>query len=308
MMPVAPRRKLDPNARVGEWTAPDGWRHRRFDWPAADDRRRLLFQTGRADMFEKYLDAFEHFHAQGWSITAFDWRGQGGSGRLAEDDTGHIDDFATLVDDLAAFWRDWHRPGARHTVLGHSMGGFLTLRALAEGRFAPDAAVLVAPMLGLRAPMGAVLGHRLATWMAGRGDPRRPAWRRGESARAARQRQQRLTHDIACFAEQQAWRRDNPQLCLGSPSWSWVAQAFAATAALRADPRLSAITTPVQFVLADADRLVDAGMAAAVATRLPHAEVVRFGPESAHEILREIAPVRARAYAAIDGFLDRVAP
>ena len=42
--------------------------------------------------------------------------------------------------------------------------------------------------------------------------------------------------------------------------------------------------------------------------RIPHAEVARFGKEARHEILREADPVRTRALAAIDAFLDRVAP
>ena len=35
--------------------------------------------------------------------------------------------------------------------------------------------------------------------------------------------------------------------------------------------------------------------------------VERFGPEAAHELLREVDPVRLRALAAIDAFLDGVA-
>ena len=45
-----------------------------------------------------------------------------------------------------------------------------------------------------------------------------------------------------------------------------------------------------------------------MAATLPNVEVVRFGTESAHEILREADPVRLRALAAIDGFLDAEAP
>lgn len=286
------------------WHAPDGWPHRRYD-RAGRGRGRLLFQTGRADMVEKYRGTLDHFHARGWDVTAFDWRGQGGSGRLAEGDTGHVEDFADLVADLAAFWHNWRQGDGPHVLIAHSMGGFVALRALAEGVIDPAAAVLVAPMLGLRSPVGARLGALLAKWQASRGDPRRAAWRRLEGEAAARARQRRLTHDLSRFDEQQAWRRDHPELCLGSPSWHWVAQSFAQTAALRADPRLSAIATPVQFVLADADRLVDSRAAVRVAGRLPIAEVLRFGPESAHEILREVPAVRDRALAAIDSFLDR---
>ena len=87
-------------------------------------------------------------------MTAADWRGQAGSGRLGEDaTTGHVEDFQVWLDDLAAFWRDWQAstPGP-HVLAAHSMGGHIVLRALVErgivqevdGSFAvvPDQAVL----------------------------------------------------------------------------------------------------------------------------------------------------------------------
>ena len=304
-------RTLAPDAVIGFWRAPDGWVHRRYDRPGSG-RGRLLFQTGRADMIEKYLETLDHFSAQGWAVTAFDWRGQGGSGRLGDGDTGHVEDFATLVDDLGAFWRDWRTEpesgSGPQVVIGHSMGGFLTLAALAERTIDPEAAVLVAPMLGLRNPFGASAGAAVARWFAGRGDPRRAAWKHGDTPGSARQRQRRLTHDLVRFAEQQDWRAARPDLALGPPSWHWLIQAFAATAALRADPRLGEIATPVQMLLADADRLVNPRAARVVAARLPDVEVHRFGRESAHEILREVDAVRNRALGLIDAFLDRRAP
>lgn len=297
---------------LSPWVAPDGWVHRRYDRPrmAGTDRRgRLLFQTGRADMIEKYGEAIDHVRAQGWDVSAFDWRGQGGSGRLAQGDTGHIDRFDRLIDDLAAFYDDWvAEDDGPHVVLGHSMGGFVTLAALAAGRIAPRAAILVAPMLALRSPIGQWAGSRIANWQIRRGDPLRPAWQRLETPAAAAARQKRLTHDLARFADQQAFRRQWPELCLGSPSWQWVAEAFRATAALRDDPGLTRIATPVLMLVAQADRLVDARAAGRIAARLPQGELVAFGQGCAHEILREADPVRANALAAIDAFLARRVP
>jgi lysophospholipase len=57
-----------------------------------------------------------------------------------------------------------------------------------------------------------------------------------------------------------------------------------------------------------ADKLVAPAAIARAARWLPHAELLLFGPESRHELLREVDPVRQRALAAIDEFLDRVAP
>ena len=308
--PAACRRVLPPGATLSRWTAPDGWRLRRLDWPRDGARGRVLFQAGRGDFLEKYLESYAHLHARGWSVCAFDWRGQGGSGRLGGDpNVGHCADFAPLVADLAALWRDWSQDGAGpRIVLGHSMGGYLTLRAMAEGAIDPDAAVLVAPMLGLRSPLGARAGERVARWMAGRGDPARAAWRDGEKPGTRRTRQRLLTGDASRYADERWWHDRDPALRLGPPSWGWLASAFAGTRALAADPRLERLATPVLMLVAAADGLVDPRAARRVAARLPRGELALFGRESGHEILREVDAVRNRALAAIDAFLDRTVP
>lgn len=307
--PATIRRAIPADARVATWAAPDGWPLRRFDRPGTG-RGAILFQTGRGDVFEKYLEAFDHWHRQGWAVTAFDWRGQGGSGRLGRDPgVGHTSDFAPLVADLAAFWRSWAAEhDGPHVLMGHSMGGYLALRAMVEGAVAPAAAVLVAPMLGLRSPVGARVGGWTARLMTLLGDPARAAWKEGERPGTKLDRARLLTADADRYADEGWWYAQSPALKLGPPSWAWLAAAFAGTARLRTDKRLGALATPVQMLVADADGLVDSRAAIATAGRLRDAELVRFGPESAHEILREAEPVRRRAFAAIDDFLARRAP
>ena len=304
------RRAIPADARVSHWRAPDGWMLRRFEWPGSG-RGAILFQGGRGDVFEKYLESFGHWHDAGWTITSLDWRGQGGSGRLSADThVGHAPDFAPLIDDLAAFWSSWSaaNEGPR-IVMGHSMGGHLVLRALVERAIRPDGAVLVAPMLGLRAPVGARLGEIIARFMRDRGNPARAAWKGHERPGAAKaDRQKLLTSDASRYADEQWWYAQHPSIKLGPPSWAWLAAAFASTRAQRADPALATLDLPILALIADADGLVDARAAVTLAQRLPRACVIRFGAESAHEILRESDPVRDRALAAIDKFLAQNAP
>lgn len=299
------RRAIPAAARISRWTAPDGWILRRFDWPAAGTPRgRLLFQGGRGDIFEKYLETFAHWQAQGWSVTSFDWRGQGGSGRLSNNaHVGHVEDFQRYIDDFRAFWAEWVTQGAGpHVAIGHSMGGHLLLRALAEGAATPDAAVLVAPMLGLHSPVGQAFGQRVAMLMSRTGDAARPAWRGNERPATTETRQALLTHDSARYEDEIFWQSTRPELLLGPPSWQWLAQAFLSTRRLQRDPRLKTLGIPLLFVLADTDKLVSTKVAAKVAASLPNSSVLRFGPESAHEILREADAVRGRALAEIDAF------
>ncbi len=86
------------------------------------------------------------------------------------------------------------------------------------------------------------------------------------------------------------------------PSWRWVIEGFKSMRLLRKNPRLKAMPVPVLMLVADVDGLVDSRAALAIGARLPDARIVRFGKESAHEILREADPVRNRAIGEIDLF------
>ncbi|MDP4604708.1 MAG: lysophospholipase, partial [Erythrobacter sp.] len=123
------RRAIPAQARESIWHANDGHAIRRIDWPGAADTPRgsILFFPGRGDCYEKYLETLDQWHRAGWRVTASDWRGQAGSGRLGKDPvTGHIADFGVWVDDLAQLWADWAAatPGP-YVLAGHSMGGHL---------------------------------------------------------------------------------------------------------------------------------------------------------------------------------------
>lgn len=303
------RRAYPAGSTLAHWTAPDGWKVRVFDWPADSPRGSILFAGGRGDFIEKYLEFFHNLKERGWSVRAFDWRGQGGSGRLSKDPLcGHASDFAPLVDDAVELARTWRAetPGP-HVVFGHSMGGHLILRALAEARITPDAAILIAPMLGLQSgPFGAKLAARIARWMTGIGRPERMAWKANERPSVpGASRKALLTHDPDRYEDELWWRRSNPEIALGPPSWAWVAEAYRSTLAMEAPGALEGVHVPILLLGAEADRLVDPAAIRRAAARLPNAELHMFGRESAHEILREADPVRDRALAIIDDFLAK---
>jgi lysophospholipase len=306
------RRAIPAHARESRWLAPDGHAIRRIDWPqtSKDSRGSLLFIPGRGDAYEKYLETLEHWHRQGWRVTALDWRGQAGSGRLGADAvTGHVDDFAHWVADLAAFWREWSagRPGP-HALVGHSMGGHLALRAAAEGSVRPDALVLSAPMLGFLPQWLPRTVQQLAAGLMCRiGDPRRPAWKWSEKpGEVPEGRARLLTHDADRYADELWWRQARPELAMGTGSWGWVRAGLASMAGLDRPAALEAVDLPVLLLAVSGDALVSARAIGRAAARLPRGEHVVFGPEARHEMLREADPVRDRALAAIDDFLDRV--
>lgn len=267
--------------------------------------------AGRGDAYEKYLESFEHWRLRGWKVSASDWRGQAGSGRLGRDDaTGHIDDFMLWVTDLAQFWREWARGREGPLVLvAHSMGGHLVLRALMEKLLVPvpDALVLTAPMLDtFPEHLPRFAKRALAYVMTRLGDPARPAWGTGEKPISMnRFRQNLLTHDDARYEDERFWRSERPELKLGPGSWGWVRASVDSIAATFRRGAPESLELPVFIVATDADKLVSPRATRAMIRRLPNVESLIFGKEARHEILREEDGVRDKALAAIDDFLER---
>jgi len=313
-LPRVDRRAIPPAARESVWLAADGHAIRRIDWPgdAATPRGSILFLPGRGDNYEKYLETLEQWHRAGWRVTGADWRGQAGSGRLGQDTTtGHVTDFAVWLDDLAEFWAAWTEatPGP-HVLAAHSMGGHLALRAVAETRVRSDALVLVAPMLGMAGPpLPLALLQSVAGVMTRIGHPARPAWKWSEKpGEIPAAREALLTHDSDRYADELWWREHRSELVMGPGSWGWVERAYASSRALFAPGVLERVATPTLMIATTADRLVKFAAIERACARMPNCELLRFGAESRHEILREVDAVRDRAMAAIAAFLDRSAP
>ena len=117
-----------------------------------------------------------------------------------------------------------------------------------------------------------------------------------------------LTHDKDRYADEIWWQTQKPEIVTGPPSWRWVIEGFRSMRELAADPRLKTMDVPTLMLVAKHDGLIDAQAALKIAPKLPDLRLVTFGKESAHEILREVDPVRNRALGEIDLFLAARAP
>jgi lysophospholipase len=116
-----------------------------------------------------------------------------------------------------------------------------------------------------------------------------------------------LTHDAARYADELWWRDARPELVMEPGSWGWVERAYASMRLLAKPGLLEGITIPVLMLATDNDKLVGYAPIAKAAARLRDCELVHFGTEAHHEILREGDAVRNRALAACDTFLARFA-
>lgn len=296
-------RSIPADAVMGSWRAPDGMLLRRFAWaPPGEPRGSLLFAGGRGDFIEKYLEAYAWWRDRGWAVTAFDWRGQGRS--RGDIPLGNHRDFAPLIDDLAALVAEWRAtaPGP-YVAVGHSMGGHLLLRTMAEKAPALDAGVLVAPMLRVNSyPMPAWLAPQIAEFMCRIGWRDEPVWKLGPAhARLGGGRNRNLTSSAERYSDELFWWDVEPGMNIGPPSWGWMRAAFRSAAAFT-PAKLAQVETPVLILATRQDRLVSSAAIEEAAEALPNARI-EWIDEAAHEILRESDPIRLEALRRIDSFL-----
>jgi lysophospholipase len=300
------RRAHPAGMRLWDWRAPDGWLHRRMDWPQPEEASRgsLLFAGGRGDFVEKYLEAFAVWHRQGWSVSSFDWRGQGKSkGGIAG---ANLDSFDPLLEDMAALVADWRAGNpAPHVVIGHSMGGHMLLRLLIERPPGIDAAVLIAPMIAVNSsPLPAWLAAATASAAAGLGFGRRPLWKAPLArAPAGSKRQKVLTNCTSRYEDERYWWELEPDFAPAAPDFGWLRAAFRSARSFTPG-NLAKLDLPMLVIGAEQDRLVSADAIRRTARLLPRAELQML-EGCAHEILREEDAPRRAAMGWIESFLAK---
>jgi lysophospholipase len=167
--------------------------------------------------------------------------------------------------------------------------------------------VLSAPMLGIHPSwIPASVLHPVSRGIVALGDPRRPAWKGGEKPGAMpRGRSLLLTHDEGRYDDEDWWRAERPEIAMGPASWGWVERALASIREIERPGLLESLEIPTLLLGTSIDGLVSWSAIRRAAARLPKGELVAFGPECRHEILREVDPVRERALDAIEAFLNR---
>jgi lysophospholipase len=293
-----------PEGAAAEWFAgAGGVRLRAALFPVVGPPRgSVVISPGRTEAIEKYLEVAETLGRRGYVTLAHDWRGQGMADRLLPDRLlGHAAGYRDFLADYAALIAAFEERLPRPWIaLGHSMGGCLTLLALAEGEQRFAAAILSAPMLGVlvgATPRWLARGLAGGLTALGRGDRAVP----GPAAAARTPFEANIvTHDPVRYARAEALIEACPDLALGLPTWGWLAFAFAATSRLATGAGTGRIGMPVTIVAAGEDKLVDNAALRTVAARLPHGRYVEI-PGAFHEILQETDDVQAVFWREFDG-------
>jgi alpha-beta hydrolase superfamily lysophospholipase len=280
---------MSPNAPLPAFvTTDDGLRLRCRGWPLPTARGTVLIVHGLGEHIDRYAAPAGRLNALGWRVAGFDQRGHGRSdgprGGMARDDD-LLRDLATTVDAVRAAW-----PGPL-LLLGHSMGGLVAARFVAEGLQAQpaawhrevDALVLSSPALD----PGMTAGQRLLLAVLGRlapglavGNGLNPSWISRDRAVVAAYESDPLVHD-----------RVTPRLARFILDGGALVRSLA--------PRWS---LPTLLLWAGSDRCVAPAGSAAFAALAP-ARVLRaqdFAPLF-HEIFNE--PEKDEVFAALGAWL-----
>ncbi|HEY0649678.1 alpha/beta hydrolase, partial [Phenylobacterium sp.] len=278
--------------------------------PKGRPRGSVVLSGGRTEPIEKYFEVIGDFTSRGFVVLAHDWRGQGLSAReLSDRLKGHAKGFKSFLEDyrrlLSAYENRLPKPWI---AVGHSMGGCLTLLALANGERRFAGACLSAPMLGLHmggVPRTAAVAMTRLNLSFGRGS----RYTRGDPGKPYDDtfEDNVLTHDRTRFERHRAQIRAHPDLALGGPTWGWLDFAFKAMAFLAKPERLRGVTIPVEIVSAGADAIVDNAAQAAAARNLPQGRLITV-PGAYHEILMETDDMRNIFLRVFDALTGKAAP
>lgn len=251
----------------------DGLALQGHDWASEHPRGRVLIVHGLGEHMDRYAPLAAALNGAGWQVQGWDLRGHGGSAGKR----GDTPDPEAMLRDIARML-DAMRPGpGPRVLLGHSMGGALAARFVAESLAAQpaawsrpvDALVLSSPALDANLSgaqrTALALAERLAPGLAVN-NGLKTAWISRDPAVVRAYEDDRLVHDRITA------RLTRTILDAGR-------------IALEAAPRWA---TPTLLMWAGADRCVAPRGSAAFAAAAPaQALTPRVWPELFHEIFNE---------------------
>ena len=258
------------------------------EWPRAAARGTLLIVHGLGEHIGRYEAAAARFNAWGWRVAGMDLRGHGGSGGarggLPRGDA-MLDDLGRLIDAVRG------AESAPLVLLGHSLGGLIASRFVAEGLTAQpapwwrdvNALVLSSPALdpgmnGAQKLLLALLGRLAPQFAVANG--LKPAWISRDPRIVQAYVADPLVHDRVTPALVRFIVDAGEQVRSLAPSWR----------------------TQTLLLYAAADRCVAPRGSAAFAAAAPPCVKAHEFAKLFHEIFNE--PERDQVFAALRSWLD----
>lgn len=303
-----PSNPVPPGARVAYMRTSDNVQLRYAIWRNSKaSKGTICLVQGRTEFIEKYFETINDFLERGFTVATFDWRGQGGSDRLIDDDQlGYVDKFDDYWLDLKSFYGDILLPDCPppYYLVGHSMGGLVSLLAGVRDRMMFDRMFLSAPMVsvdGFPLSMAGMATFAEAACFAGLG--RFPPARRAkfipqESSFPGND----LTSDVTRYMRSITVCDARPDLLISAPTFQWLAAAFRTMHRVAGDDFPSRVNAPVLMLAAARDTVVSTSAIEHLGLRMRtgrHAVIAN----ARHEMFMENDDIRGQVFAAFDAFI-----
>jgi len=306
--PPLPARYLEPAGFVwGSFPAADGALLRWGNLPAHEPRADCVVVGGFSECIEKYFETLGDLAARGLSVWCLDWRGQGGSARPRYlPCRPRPRRFDRDADELAMFTRTMLAKRRPRLLIAQSMGGAISLLCLRRHPGLFDAAVLSAPMLGIRTgclPPALVRCITGAARVSGLGLCFVPGAGRWSPDRIPSPEYSRVSSDPERCRLQYSWFLARAGLRVDEPTYGWLDAALRLAARLARKEFLAGISTPILLASAGVERFLAPESHRRAARLLPDCTLVEF-PDSKHEPFLERDAIRDRWFAAVDCFVS----
>ena len=275
-------------------------------FPNLEARGHILISHGFTENSRKYMEVAKSFYDEGYGVYLLDHRGHGRStGGSSIPGLVHVEDFDDYAEDLYKVAREVLTvPGPKYLV-GHSMGGAISLGLLEAYPTFFDAAVLTAPMLGVKTgyPHWVVLAVTdFMSWLGrghgfypGSNKPDGPLEFHSERATSSKVR-------FDSYHEYMAGLK-NFDIKVGG-SVTWLSEALRYTRKIMSSESLQNIQTPILILKAGIDAFVQEEKIDAFCKAVKSCEL-QFFPDSKHEIYNERDQIFLRWREAVLGFFDK---
>jgi lysophospholipase len=308
---VVPSNPVPEGAHVGFFETSDRVRLRYATFPKGSGAPRgtICLVQGRTEFIEKYFETIADFQSRGFAVATFDWRGQGASQRLVRNQRlGYVDTFDDYWTDLRSFHGSILLPDCPppYYLVGHSMGGLVSLYAGLRDRMMFERIFLSAPMVALdHQPLSMAGMAKLCDLLSLFGLGRLPVGRKADKPPSeASFAGNPVTSDLTRYMRMVDVLKARRDLEIAAPAIRWGAAAFHAMARAGRDDFPGAIKIPVLMLAAARDEIVSTAAIEQLGLRMRTGRHIVI-PAARHELFMENSTIRGQVFAAFDAFITQ---
>jgi len=275
----------------------------------------LLIVPGAREFIEKkYMELGKDFVEKGFDVIIYEPRGQGLSSRFFEGEMrqkNHITDFSVHIEDLKEVYANIVKPHVEihdssvFLCHGHSLGGHILLKWLAENDTLATGAFLTSPMISMVAMAAHNMNYRMSlasVQMMGTETEYFPL-NHDFGGDDLIFDNNPLTSDENRFRIIESFFQMHKNLVSGGVTYGWMLAALRSLNTLQNWAYLNNINIPVLALLGELDLVIPYAESLPFLNMLPNAEI-EIIKNARHDILNEADSIKKEALDRIDKFIE----